>query len=507
MYRRILHRKFDASGKVTGRMGRALVCWSIFLLIWVYQPQTIAQKRGLSYGYHTGADLAALAPGVSWWYNWSETPEAAVADVYGDYGFDFVPITCNCAFNETKLRDFLTAHPETKYLLAFNAPNFLEQANMTPKQVATIWPRLEAIADDYQLKIVSPAVNYCGDCVTEDGRTYNDPVQYLDDFFAACPDCRVDYIAVHCYMGDANALAWYISLFQKYNKPIWLTEFSGYDTNGAINTKADQINFMTEAVEFLENEPSVFRYAWFIGRGSGYNNFPYFDLLGARGKLTPLGEAYVNMPTHDTSRVIAIPERIEAENYNRKSGMKLELTSDVDGFAHMKEAKANDYLEYRISVPETGSYNVDIRVSSDARSGLRLYVDGENVVTYRIDDGGSYENWFNQSLSVELTEGEHAIQWKALSSGFHFNWFEISPVSGQKSLSENEMNVFPNPVNDKLILQGNSINQIQIYNPSGTPVLRCENTGEVDLSCLKAGVYLVEFITEQHRYVRKIIKN
>ena len=97
---------------------------------------------------------------VSWWYNWAVTPELPVRDHYEDYDMDFVPMAWNGAFNETALREFLDEHPNVKYLLGFNEPNFAEQANLTPQQAADLWPQLEAIADDYNLKLVAPAVNY-----------------------------------------------------------------------------------------------------------------------------------------------------------------------------------------------------------------------------------------------------------------------------------------------------------------------------------------------------------
>ena len=110
-------------------------------------------------------------------------------------------------FDSLKLVTFLSNHPETKYLLAFNEPNFLEQANMTPVEVAALWPKLESIADAYNLEIVGPAVNFCGNCVQANGTTYNSPFDYLDNFFQACQACRVDHIAIHSYMNNVGALA------------------------------------------------------------------------------------------------------------------------------------------------------------------------------------------------------------------------------------------------------------------------------------------------------------
>ncbi|RYG64693.1 hypothetical protein EON77_19425, partial [bacterium] len=52
-----------------------------------------------------------------------------------------------------------------------------------------------------------------------------------------------------------------------------------------------QKTYMDAAIPFLESDPNVFRYSWFIGRSS---NAGPIDILGSPGTLTPLGQAYVN---------------------------------------------------------------------------------------------------------------------------------------------------------------------------------------------------------------------
>ena len=78
---------------------------------------------------------------------------------------DYVPMTWNGGFDENKIRQYFTDHPGAKYLLGFNEPNFKAQANMTPKQAAEIWPRLEKIAEDFDLELVGPALNYSPDAL------------------------------------------------------------------------------------------------------------------------------------------------------------------------------------------------------------------------------------------------------------------------------------------------------------------------------------------------------
>src|SRR5665811_179676 len=150
---------------------------------------------------------------------------------------------------------------------------------MTPSQAAAAWPTLEKVANDNDLKIVGPAVNYCGECVSENGTTYYNPFDYLDDFFTACTDCQIDYIGLHWY-GGGNSIVNYVNTARKYNKPIWVTEFAAWD--GSVKTPGDQQKYLAGTVNFLERDPDVYRYSWFIGRTTnGPNSNHYIDLYGA----------------------------------------------------------------------------------------------------------------------------------------------------------------------------------------------------------------------------------
>lgn len=241
-------------------------------------------KRGIAYGGHSAEDLTALSKGVSWWYNWSPKPDAGAAGVYKSLNVEFTPMVWGSG-------DFITRAEATdftgaKYLLAFNEPNFAAQANLTAQQAAALWPRIEAIAAKYNLKIVSPATNFCGGACNN-----TNPYNWLKDFFAACPACKVDYVGSHWYACDGPALNFNLNSLKQFNKPIWLTEFSCLD--GADKGPAAQSKYMTAALDILEKDPAVFRYAWFTGRWPGE---PGISLLGASGQLTALGTQYVSAP-------------------------------------------------------------------------------------------------------------------------------------------------------------------------------------------------------------------
>ncbi|MCB8995417.1 MAG: carbohydrate-binding protein [Bacteroidales bacterium] len=384
-----------------------------------------SEKRGIAYGYHSEADMAAIAPGLSWWYNWGVQPESSIATVYANYDMDFVPMTWNNGFNETALRNFYSSHPDAKYLLAFNEPNFTSQANMKPSVVAAAWHRLESIASDYNLEIVGPAVNWCGNCVSEGGVTFTNPYEYLDSFFSACPDCKVDYIAVHNYMCYAGALSAYIDGFKKYGKKIWLTEFACMDQSNI--TLDMQKSYMKGALDYLENDSMIFRYSWFIGRSS--TAYPYNDIFAAQsGQLSELGQFYVDYHAYipDTSYYRPVPDRIEAENFTSMYGIQTQTVSDFDGFDNVGWVDPGDWLEYNIDIPADGGYFLYTRIASNASTSLIFKLDGSNTDTLKVPYTGGWQSWKTLEMPVQLPSGKHKLMIYAPSGNFNLNWIRIS---------------------------------------------------------------------------------
>jgi hypothetical protein len=406
------------------RMKKTIIIITVLSLITPVFSQTKNPKRGIAYGYHTEEDFQAISSTLSWWYNWAVTPESAVADIFESYNMDFVPMAWNEYFNETNLRNFYANHPGAKFLLGYNEPNFIAQANMTPTEAASEWPRLEAIANDYGLELVGPAVNWCGTCVSEGGVTFTNPYEYLDSFFVACQDCKVDYIAVHNYMCYSGPLIDYLEEFKKYGKKIWLTEFACWDQS--VITPDMQKSLMIGALDYLDNDTMIYRYSWFIGR-SGPNT-PHFDIFESEpGKLTELGELYVNYNAlHDTSIYYPVPARIEAECYSAMSGIALEGTSDFDGIANVGWTDPGDWLQYNIDVADTNIYYLYLRIAATALTSLDVTVDEVLAGTVNITSTGGWQNWKTFSIQIPLNKGKAKLKLNANSGNFNINWLRVS---------------------------------------------------------------------------------
>lgn len=258
-------------------------------------PASKSAKRGIAYDLATPQDMAAVAAGASWWYNWGQTPNSGVpADYQSRYSMDFYPMLWNDNFNDANVISWLQAHPAVKYLLVLNEPNLVDQANMTPAQAAALWPRYEAISAATGVKLVGPAMNWG----TMPG--YADPVVWLDAFYAAYQAAngnrnpQIDYLAFHWY---DYGLSGQLDRLTKYGKQFWVTEFANWHSanDGAqIDTLAKQEAQMADMVATCETRSDVFRYAWFTGR---INPDPHFDsLLAGTGVLSDLGSKYLTQP-------------------------------------------------------------------------------------------------------------------------------------------------------------------------------------------------------------------
>lgn len=490
-----------------------ILCYSCLFLFIIVNAQNRSEKRGVSYQIPFVEDLEVLSSGVSWFYNWGIVPHPDVVNDYQEY-MDYIPMAWNNGYNRTDLRNFLTSHPNVKYILGFNEPNFTAQANMTPSEAAAAWPELEAIADEFNLKIVGPAVNYApaNGAVSENGITYIDPYKYLDDFFAACPDCRVDYVAAHCYMNDPNGVEGFVNNFiQKYNKPVWLTEFCAWEynaplTSGAVAGYEYQRNSMIRKVEVLEKNPMVEKYAWFIPRKVG---FPYMAFLETvrinpdvpPGVLTELGNIYINMSTFDSTRYYTIGEKIAAKDYIESFWVKLENSTDSESPYPIQLCtfESGQYVDYLIDVETAGEYPIYFRIANGnaVNPKFKIYSDGTLLKEEFVQATGDAANWETRYLNVALPQGKQTLRITSSgASACKMQWISISePVGIQKQEIQNT-EIFLNENKELQILSLENLSKTTIIDINGKLILENKNEKTIDVSSLSKGVYILNAFSE-----------
>jgi len=301
-------------------------------------------KRGVGYGFNfprpnnsnSGAghnnpaiiakDMDLLGLGITWWYSWGTDPGNVVGPVAREKKLPFVPMVWGGGSGRVDaVRKYVTDFPEqnTEYLLAWNEPNFLEEANLTPTQAAVQWPYLMEMARETNLKVVSPAMNY-GTMAP-----YSDPTLWLEEFFGygekpgfenvSLDD--IDGVAIHLYNLYASGVLGYVNRFRKFEKPIWMTEWCAYSGNSSAEF---QIEFMSQSVLLLEADPAVDRYAWYIPKGGTFNHekeYPWNKLLTGPPppelpKLTSQGKVFVHMSMLDKELYYIPGEEIPAKDFS-----------------------------------------------------------------------------------------------------------------------------------------------------------------------------------------------
>ncbi len=68
--------------------------------------------------------------------------------------------------------------------------------------------------------------------------------------------------------------------------------------------------------------------------------------------------------------------------------------------------------------------------------------------------------------------------------------------------------IYPNPVKDKLYIQGlSNTSKVSIYNVLGKLVLSETTKSEIDVDNLQSGIYIIKIVDEQKEIIRKFIKN
>jgi hypothetical protein len=394
--------------------------------------QARSEKRGICFNTVYVADFDAMKKGVSWTYNWAAGGySSAVENAANEASVAYIPMVWNGGGNwADAIRAFKTKHPECEYILAFNEPNLTDQANMTPSEAAAKWPAIKQLAQELNMKIVAPAMNYG----TLAG--YSDPVKWYDEFFATSGVSidDVSALALHCYMNYPSALKSFMERFRKYNKPIWLTEFCAWE---GTRTAEDQRIYMSQVLNYLESEPMIERYSWFKYDGSTTNN-PQYALRPAgnnSGDLSDLGQIYVAMSSYDKEYHYGHNQVIPAEHYcntnmsdvaNDKwqDGIQLKVSSDETGILEVTNFGLPKWLEYKIEPVVSGDYHLIVRYASSGDSKCKILCDDNEIGEIELPKTGGYTSWETVTTpALPISSGKHTVRIVPSKGMISVNWW------------------------------------------------------------------------------------
>lgn len=237
--------------------------------------------RGLAWAVDDRwAPAIADKPKVKWYHHWADGP----LDV--DNSLEFVPVHWGTKTNDKwnqRVAEMKKKQPQ--HLMGFNEPDIDSQANMSPSDAAGVWMDQIHPWGKKGVKLVSPQVAF--------------DLDWLDSFLKNIRSQGgwVDAIAIHWY-GDFKDIAGFKAYVQKahdkFGLPIWIPEVGITTASGP--SEGDCLNFMQQALGWLESQSYVDRVAWFgafaqnnppDGFATGKNALFY-----AQDSLTSLGKYY-----------------------------------------------------------------------------------------------------------------------------------------------------------------------------------------------------------------------
>jgi len=388
--------------------------------------QIQSRKRGMGVNSMSAADFQAVAPGVSWYYNWGATPLTLPPGVT----MDFLPMAWNGnAGFQTSISSYLAAGNRPWRVLALNEPNFTTQANMTPQSAATTYQQVQAICAPYNIPVIGPHMAIgtpanqsitAYDPIQGSNVTYTSQEPYLDAFLYYCGTNTPPGMGTHSY-GGYGEITWITSTMHTDfpTQTVWLTEFNA---NGA-TSDAQVLATLIPAVDYCERTPWIEGYAWFMSRITGD---PYNSLLSTNsGVLTAAGQAYVQMPVHETNLYYRIPGQLQADRYVTMNQMNIAPTTDTNGLADMISAAAGGSLDYNLQVDSAGSYPLDFHVGG-AMGQIGVYEGGTLLATANVPQS----SWSTVSTTVTLPAGTQTLELVLSASGQHLNWMQFQSVNG-----------------------------------------------------------------------------
>jgi beta-glucosidase len=232
------------------------------------------------------------------------------------------------------------------------------------------------------------------------------------------------------------------------------------------------------------------------------------------GSLSEAFSLDVHNPVVD---FLAVPGRIEAEDYSSMNGIQTEECSDVGGGLNVGYIETNDHMVYHLDINQAGGYTVSYRVAaqSDNRTFRMQILEGESwntLHTVSFNATGGWQNWITVSDTLSLPEGRQILRLIAANNGFNVNWIEFTfdPTlnTGKAHLEPGYM-VWPNPARHSLHMQSDGPDPVDYFlvDGAGRHIRSGEYTGRtsLDVSGLSKGLYFLRFESGSGRTVRKVM--
>lgn len=472
-------------------------------------PWRWASKKG----WCSGKD-GASALLCTWHYDWNNATTSS-RDI------EYIPMRHNASWNSY---ENINNKENSTHVLGFNEPDRSDQANLSVDSALALWPNLLKSG----LRLGSP-------CPSDGSPSW--VFEFLQK--ADSLKLRVDFVAVHWYKGGQTALQFYNWLKWIYNntgRPIWITEWN----NGANWTCC--LPSYEEQATAIEAFITMFDTASFVERYSLYNwvqdeRKMFYEYATT---YTPAGEVY-----RDFDAALAFNGSYEDRGiipghpYNmiaRHSSKPLEVadaSTDNNALVIQNSYDGGEHQQWKFQLTSDGYYKVininsskalDVGETSDGYVCQQWsYWGGENQQWALTDLNNGYYKITSRATGYALTvadasTADSASITVAKYTGATNQQFNLDNLVSLKSTLEEPsyvetvgtVTIYPNPVSETLnIVSEEEITQLSVYTISGKLIWsqRQVENNSLDVSGLKAGMYVLKIKNETSTNVLKFIKD
>jgi hypothetical protein len=202
---------------------------------------------------------------------------------------------------------------------------------------------------------------------------------------------------------------------------------------------------MSQTAMYMEQDPMVGRYAWFMlknGAGAAaHNNWPWWALVvnTTNGQLTDLGKVYVNMSVLDKSVWVPAGQTIAAKDFTAnnlseitdegaswRDSVTFRPTTDTDPGAKILDIHKignGMWVEYQIDAPTAKTYSLTMRYQTTQSTPMRVFVDGAQADQFSLNSS----EWAQTTRSLgNLSAGHHTIRLAVVNAGgCALNWLQV----------------------------------------------------------------------------------
>ena len=320
-----------------------------------------------------------------------------------------------------------------------------------------------------------------------------------------------------------------------------------------IFTPVSTANWYAYARYSLGGEPWEHKYVWFSMQNpatvtAATTDFVPFDVVcgtfanGYVWAYNPSDLSIVKAPVSGTYHLVGSFETVAtavtsnfivAMSFNPANGKMYFIEQTMSMTYLLKRFE----LDAPTTVTNCGTVGVDVAAFAIDRNGQayvmevssgKLYtLNLNNASTTLVGETGLAPNSIDNTMAFDMETGElfwsaslptmpglycvntttgHASYIGQVGGGFGAELTSLFMIYDYNTVAESEsnsLNVYPNPANDKLFIEGVEGETVRIYDNMGRLVLNEQYKGHVDVSALAQGVYAVSVGNNVVKFVKK----